>query len=125
MKFLLVENGKHMDEQGVIHSKGSVVESSKDLVGAFPGRFQQIPSAVETQDTEDHESQEVHVIEPGRDFGRDVTSQFEAAVEAGFLVYRKGTLHTVVDEDEPNLPLNEKGLKKGEVKKFLSGYLEA
>lgn len=56
--------------------------------------------------------------------GEDATVDFPDAAKADLKVFRKGPWYTVVDADEPNKALNDKGLKKSDVSPFLKKYLK-
>ena len=56
---------------------------------------------------------------------RDVTKNFQAAVDEDFRVVKVGRKYFVYDIDEPDKPINEAGLtSKADVTKAIQGFLE-
>lgn len=137
MKFIFVEKGVHVGKDGQRHTEGAIIESSVDLTVSFPGRFKKIDS-VSPVSSKQMAPAMLTVTRAGDppppsprpreikkiDFGAEVTHQFPKAEDAGLKVFRKGGVHTVVDADEPNLPLHDKGMKKVAVGPFIDSYLE-
>jgi hypothetical protein len=56
--------------------------------------------------------------------GKNVTAKFPRAVDEDYLVFQDDTQFYVYDIDEPAKSLNDKGLKRGEVVKFIQERLE-
>lgn len=110
-----VKAGFHV-EDGKEYGPGEIVSSKKDLCSIFANKFERVVSAApEPQEEEETKEKET------KEFGNNVTSEFEEAEEKKVLVFRKGRAYTVVDEAEPTLPLHEGTLKKAEVEEFIKG----
>lgn len=119
MRFL-VEAGSHR-EDGVTYKKGEIVTTQSNLVVMFG---EDIFKALDSKDDDEVEEEE---DEDDLSFdeikmGKNVTDDFPLAETLGLLVFKKGAYYRVSDVDDPNMKLNEKGLKKDAVNTFLEEY---
>jgi len=131
MKFRVLHS-RHI-ANGRTFEKGDIVESSGDLVKAFPGKFERIESSVEVARVRASSpaASEAPVVPPSAPdgetspFGEDVSEDFPSAVGADLKVFQKGSSYFVVDMDTPDKALNAKALKGAEVNKFIKAHLKA
>jgi len=136
--------GNHIerDKKGkpVTYKSGDIVESDRDLVTAFPGKFEVVPG----QFSEDGVVTAPNIPEPSKkekkitispkkaiskkteipesEYGVDVTKEFPTASEVELKVFEKSKWLTVVDPDN-NEVLNDKKLRRDKVEGFLADYL--
>lgn len=134
--------GKHGDAKGRVYHKGDLVESAKDLVKAFRGKFRlveppKVPAkpavpvpvavptlepAVEPEDapsvvesvTKEANGQEESV----RKLGMDVSEDFPTAAAKGVCVFQKGVKFYVSRDGVE--ALNPKPLKPTDVVRFIA-----
>jgi len=113
---------------------GCVIESTRDLVKAFPEKFERVDltaaeakkiAAENTQkETPKPEAiQQKETADAANPLGRDVTKRFPRAVEEDFMVIADGGAFFVVEKDDPQNPLHDKPLKKKDVVPFIDQYL--
>jgi len=147
MKFrLLPKVGNHAEtgEDGspCVYKPGDIVESDRDLVDAFPGKFERVVDGVEdthanpfkpttkektaVQKAAEEGAKDVGAPDPEdpNPLGREVTKRFPTALDEDFLVFADGGAFSVAEADEPTVPLNDKPLKRKDVGSFIRKYLE-
>ena len=124
-KFEKVEGFR--SESGKVQTKGETPEEKKDAVqtAAEDGAKDLEPPKEPEKTDEDsgggeggEEPKEPHPL------GKDVTDRFSIAEEEGLMVFVHKGAYSVVEEDDPTVPLNEDLLKKNEVTAFIEKYLE-
>ena len=153
MSLYKLKGGQHNHSDGKTYKKGDLVESEADLTKIFTNKFEKVyeteeeaspgvsfPAVkvaqakskvtvvdlpVDSKEEEEKELEEVEekIEEKPEKRGKEVTKNFSEAVEQDLKVFKKGRQYFVYDMD-PAVPLNEKGLNKGQVKKFITDYLE-
>lgn len=128
-----------MKDDGTPHTvkPGEVVKSDKDLDKLFTHRYEQVypnagmrsqeeidaaDSVVETDSADEVEDVEMARLE--KQYGSNVTEDFESAVDASLYVFKKGRYHYIVDPEEPEDSLNEKGLLADAVDDFINKELD-
>jgi len=117
----------------------NIVESDRDLVTAFPGKFEVVPEQF-SEDVptapdipEPSKKEKKITISPKKvaskkteipesEYGVDVTKEFPTASEVELKVFEKLKWFTVVDPDN-NEVLNDKKLRRDKVEGFLADYL--
>lgn len=150
MRFrLLPKAGNHSetgpDGQRVVYKAGDVIESDKDLVAMFKGKFERVdlippatepttptvpvippPSQEQPPKATKAEAPDKSPVREGAPsvLGRNVTKRFPRAVEEDFVVYANGGAFFVCEADDPNTPLHDKPLKKATVTGFIENYLK-
>lgn len=123
MRFKIKEGcGDHSDEFGRDYTQGDIITTDHDLVALFGDKFEALDTLPPPKKVDDKPTKDVpeHVMK----FGKDVTDEFEIASEAGFLVFKKGSWYNVFDDEDPSIPLNENGIRKGKVKAFIEDRCE-
>jgi len=109
---------------------GEIIETEDDLCKMFPGKFEEVKipeSQAKKEKTEDTKSKPKKKIvkKKKKSLGRDVTEKFEVAEEEDFKVfYATGRGYFVAEAEDPTTSLNEKGLKKASVEKYIKKYLK-
>ncbi len=118
-------SGKHAERGGgaVKHySPGEIVDSPEPLDVLFVNKFERLPDKVVkapvVEQVPEPEEEETPTENP---LGTEVTSQFSAAKDTRFTVFKNSKGYFVVDGDKPQ---NEKPLKKTEVATFLKELKE-
>lgn len=148
MKFrLLPKAGDHAEAGAggvaLAYRAGDIVESDRDLMEAFPNKFERVdvaeepaspstpfkPSAEEKTAVQKAAEEGAKDVSPPEDpksnpLGRDVTKRFPKALEEEFLVFADGGAFSVSEADEPAEALNNKPLKRKDVDSFIREYLE-
>lgn len=128
------------DGRVVIHKAGdnAIIESDRDLVTMFPNKFERVdeinPAKPEKSDVQKAAEEGFKGVMPPADppaeqeeeepLGRDVTHRFPLAEEEDFKVFAKGGAFFVVEADDPDVPLNDKPLKRKDVEQFVEQNLE-
>ena len=140
-----LKRGTHYDRNGKVCKKGDIVESSRDLVAVFSKeKFERdfvaeqkagvvtvskpnIPPPVDKDEDRIEDEVEDDVEETKSEslstYGKDVTSKFPTAEKVEVSVFEKSKWYTIVDKADGEV-LNEKKLRKKEVKPFLEQYLD-
>lgn len=149
MRFEVLD-GKHADRDGNVYKKGEVIEASSRLDQRFsPSKFRRLSKGQQTTaEMEAEEAKEKAAFEKHREGrrktqievpededelaeddptlsarGKEQTEEFSRANEHDLEVFsRRGRYH--VFKRGSNEPLNEKGLARGEVNKFIKGFME-
>jgi len=145
MKYRL-KGGSHVQNNKIYH-KGDIIDTSFDLCQLFRGKFEKVYEEVTDTGVEipnlrarpnisppplADEGKEAATSEPSSDtgdvsdesqYGKDVTKDFPVAEELDVQVFEKSKWYTVIDTDD-NKVLNEKKLRKKEVKTFLDELSE-
>lgn len=122
-KFMVVE-GQHMELSGKVYDKGQIVNSDLDLDKLFRDKFKKVNknTAQAVAELVDESKDEVVKTEEEEDFGKDVTAEFDVAVNNDLKVYRdkkKGV--TIFDGSKK---LNDKPFKsKTQVEAFLTEHV--
>ncbi len=141
-----LKGGNHVEDD-VTYKSGDIIDSPRDLVAMFRGKFERafdkeleakstkgtkdktvpskpaIPPVSEADGKADKTKPEASPIIKEGEYGRDVTAEFPTAEELDVMVFEKSKWYTVVD-NEDNKVLNEKKLRAKEVQPFLDSYLE-
>lgn len=132
-------NGKRKEHKAGGHSQhgcqyetGDIVPSEINLATAFPEKFREAYSeevkAARANDQPGINALDVDgvavVTTPDPSLGKDVTSEFPEASEAGYLVYKRDKKWWIHDEDDHEFAINEKGLSKSKVISFINQLLE-
>jgi hypothetical protein len=113
---------------GKTYSKGDVVELSEDVFRkhgrgklekveegfAAPQQAAAKPARTATKDTAAASQESVE-----SSFGDDVTDEFEGAADAGLKVFGHNGWYHVVAADDPETPLNEKGMRRDVAESFV------
>jgi len=131
-KFEVLTGGSYEDEHKRKFKKGSVVETTKDLVGLFPNAFKEVltyPAVTASAPVEEDEAPKDKEAptppdDPGEtdppvetDKGVEKTEDFPKAKEQGFKVFSRGrNQYFVVDEDGD---VNKEPLGKKDVIPFI------
>ena len=122
--------GRHT-AAGVVYSKDDVIESDQDLVALFgDNKFQ--------RDLEAEMKKASPVSKPTADpvqktkkktasakKPKDVTADFQSAVDNDLIVTKNGKKYFVAEKDTPEDYLHEDSLKKSEVEEFIDELYEA
>jgi hypothetical protein len=146
-KLFRVIEGSHF-EGNVEYTKDQVVESSRNLVDVFPGKFVEISAQivqpmgvtppvsvvdkirqVDVQATQSPASVVAPVVEQGDEsaahpYGADVTSQFKIARRAKLTVRKRGGKFFVFESSDDDAPLNKKGLASIAVESFVEDHVD-
>ncbi len=121
------------DGKPVVYTQGDVIESDHDLEAMFAGKFERVQVGdVKDADPDPEEDPTLPPPPPPstepveNPLGKDRTEKFPKAAEEDFMVfYKRGKGFSVVEADEPTVPLNEDPLKKDEVADFIDEYLKS
>jgi hypothetical protein len=132
MLFELLEGTHKIGEKGgsKTYEKGDKVQSDVDLAEKFgERRFRRIPDGQLDQAMPEH--LHLSTASPAEALasmisalGINVTADFPAAVNNGFLVFRKGPWFNVAEPSEPETKLNEKNLARSKVEKWVADFVE-
>lgn len=142
-----VMGGNHQHFDGKTYKKDDIIECDVDLSKMFVNKFQKV--SVDVSITEavpvpkppvtkpepiTEEIPTLPPVEPKESItkkktekinrGKDVTTRFPKAIDEDYLVFQKNRRHFVYDAEEPGEALNDEGLKKPEVEKFISKLVE-
>jgi len=106
--------------------EGDIIDTPLNLSRAWPTRFKLIKGApaevAEVKpEAEVEPVEDAPVITEALPLGRDVTSEFEYALEAGVKVWKKGHKYIVSKTDTPDVAVNEDQMTKAET----VAYIEA
>lgn len=143
-------SGKYRDRQGNDFVPGQIVTSQANLVRIFPNHFELVetkpapvvdapetkpadaPTAPQVAPEPTKAADDQPVESPGEaapaaatavpDRGIPSTSDFPAALQAGFEVFRRGGYYFVYRPDSPEA-VNEKGLRTPQVEAFIGDLL--
>lgn len=135
-KHYKVVAGLHYEDTGKgkqkVYKRGEIITSPLNLIEMFPNKFEEVHETRlpvrKAAPAPAREVSEREVSEPVRGknkFGKDITANYESAEDAGFQVFidKEGAV-TVVDEDAPEVALNEVPLRKSKVDSFIAKHLK-
>lgn len=127
--------GRHTANK-VVYAKDDIVESDRDLVALFgDNKFKREIELEMKQDKTSPADSKAETTEPPKSTKpkskstqpkpKDVTKDYPLAADNGLLVTKIGRKYFVADEEDPDTPLNDKGLKLNEVEGFIEDQFEA
>ena len=107
----------------VRYFEGETVETEMNLAKAWPTRFKLLKDVVVEEAVVEPVAveKEAPVVTDALPLGRDVTSEFEYALEAGVKVWKKGHKYLVSNKDTPDVAVNEDEMTKSETVTFIEG----
>lgn len=123
---------------GKTYVAGDVIKSSVNLVDRYPAKFEEVieqnqpkqkPVAIQNPKQEKPkivmEDNKPEKVDSEKTTEKELSEEveFPEAVEAGLNVVQKGAWYNVTDPDDGDKQLNEKGLRKGDVAKFINDYV--
>lgn len=127
-----VLGGKHTDKKGRTYRKGEVIETKSDLETLFPNKFKRLSDVSKlggdgkrikiVKDENAHEESDEESKGTAR--GTEVTSNYADLVKGhGLRVFERDD-HFHVYDGKNTKPVNKTAIAKGQVKKFITDFLD-